>query len=323
MSQLLYLSREDVSRCGLQMSDVLDAVEHAYLAHGLGRTVAPPKLGVHMPEGEAFLHAMPALVSEPPAVGVKWVSSFPSNRDRSLPNVTGLIILNDPETGLPKAVMDGSWITAMRTGAVSAVAARRLSRPDARVLGVLGCGVQGRTNLLALREVLPLEAVRAYDPDEAAAARYVTAMTEETELRIQRCSTPEEAVTEADVVVTAGPLTRQSRRTVVPEWLAEGSLLITVDYDSSVDPRALASLDILCTDDVPQLLSARERGHFPDLTPIHADLGELVAGRKPGRTGPRQRTGIVHLGLAICDVAVAARVLQRARERGIGTMLPA
>lgn len=319
MSDLLYLSRADVSRCGLGMGAVIAAVEAAYAEKGAGRTEAPPKLGVHPPPEDSFIHAMPAYVPSAGAAGVKWVSTFPTNRALGLPTISGTIILSDAETGLPLAVMDGSWITAMRTGAVTAVAARRLARPDASVVAILGCGVQGRSNLAALREVLPIREVRAFDPIPEAAEAYAREVGEHL---VRLTPSALEAVEGAEVVVTAGPLEREGRRTVRPGWLEPGSFLATVDYDASVHPEALAELDLYCTDDIPQLLAARQRGHFLEIPPLHADLGELVAGTKPGRTSPEQRTGISHLGLAICDVAVGAAVYRRALAHGIGTRLP-
>lgn len=322
MSSLLYLSGDDVSRCGLTMAAVIEVVERAYAEKGAGRTESPPKLGVHLPPPDSFIHAMPAYVPSAGAAGMKWVASFPGNRALGLPSISGLIVLSDVETGLPLAVMDGSWVTTMRTGAVTAVAARRLARADSSVAAILGCGVQGRSNLLALTEVLPLTEVRAFDTDTTAARRYADGVGAETGLAVGAAESAHAAVDGADVVVTAGPILLRSHRTLRAGWLKAGAFLATVDYDSYVHPAALAELDLYCTDDAPQLLAARERGYFREIPELHADLGELVAGTRPGRQSDEQRTGISHLGLAICDIAVAAAIHRRAMERGIGRLLP-
>jgi ornithine cyclodeaminase/alanine dehydrogenase len=321
LGSLLHLSREEVEGCGLSMADVIDAVEVAFRDKGDGRAIAPPKLGVHFPGSDSFLHAMPAYVPAVGAVGVKWVASFPGNPARGLPAINGLIILSDAETGLPLSVMDASWVTAMRTGAVTAVAARRLARADSRVVAILGCGVQGRSNLLALREVLPVDLVRAFDPTPGTREGYAEEIAAATGVAVEPVASVREAVVDADIVVTAGPLLRTPHRSLQAGWLAEGSFLAMVDYDTSVDPVAVAELDLFCTDDIPQFRSAQERGHFRTIPPIHADLGELVVGAKVGRTSASERTAIAHLGLGICDVAVAARVYERARDAGIGTAL--
>jgi len=118
--ELLYLSRSDVERVGMSMAEIIDAVEEAFLEKGRGKVEMPPKPGIH-PRKDTFIHAMPAYIPSLEAAGIKWVSGYPENYKRGLPYITGLIILNDPETGVPMAVMDASWITAMRTGAATAV----------------------------------------------------------------------------------------------------------------------------------------------------------------------------------------------------------
>ena len=138
-STLHYLSRSDVEEVAPAMKDIIDALEGAFAEKAEGRTEAPPKPGIH-PRKEAFIHAMPAYVPKAQAAGIKWVGGFPSNLDVGLPYITGILVLNDPETGFPIAVMDCTWITAKRTGAASALGAKYLARPDSSVMGVCGCG---------------------------------------------------------------------------------------------------------------------------------------------------------------------------------------
>src|SRR6266853_6968618 len=149
-TKLLYLSQADVSSTGLSMEEIISALEFMFREKAEGRVEMPPKIGIHtMPD--AFIHAMPAAISGQKAAGMKWVGGYPANSKCGLPYITGLLILNDYETGIPLALMDCTWITAQRTGAATAVAAKYLARPDAHTLGILGCGVQGRSNLEALR----------------------------------------------------------------------------------------------------------------------------------------------------------------------------
>ena len=130
-SQLLYLSRADVEAVGLPMPEIIDALEVAFRQHGQGKVEMPPKPGVHS-RPDAFIHAMPCYIPGPEAIGIKWVAGYPENPKRGLPYITGLLVLNDADTGLPLAVMDCTWITAKRTGAATALAARYLARPDRR-----------------------------------------------------------------------------------------------------------------------------------------------------------------------------------------------
>jgi len=152
--EMIYLSRKHVEDLDMTMKEVLAAVDNGFRLEGLGKTEMPPKPGIH-PRPNAFIHAMPAYVQEVESAGLKWVGGYPSNPDKGLPYITGLLVLNDPATGIPIAVMDCAWITAMRTGASAGIAAKYLACPDSRTAGILGCGVQARTSLMALVEPLP------------------------------------------------------------------------------------------------------------------------------------------------------------------------
>src|SRR5512139_2179964 len=161
-NEILYLSRADVEAVNLEMSTIIKLLEQAFMDKGHGKVEMPPKPGIHtMPD--AFIHAMPAYIPSMRSAGIKWVSGYPENFKRGLPYITGLLILNDVETGIPYAVMDCTWITAMRTGAASALAARYLARRQSEVAGILACGVQGRTNLEALACLFPIKRAYAYD----------------------------------------------------------------------------------------------------------------------------------------------------------------
>ena len=160
--KILYLSQSDVASLGVTMKEIIDALEIAFREHGNGKVEMPPKPGVHT-QPDAFIHAMPAWIPALHSVGVKWVSGYPDNFKRGLPYIAGLLILNDEVTGIPLAVMDCSWITAMRTGAATAVAAKYLARPESESVGILGCGVQGRSNLDALNVLFKIKRVVAYD----------------------------------------------------------------------------------------------------------------------------------------------------------------
>ncbi|MFZ0492566.1 MAG: ornithine cyclodeaminase family protein, partial [Acidimicrobiia bacterium] len=139
---LLYLSRADVESVGLDMGAVIDLLEQAFIEKGQGRVEMPPKPGIHT-RPDAFIHAMPAYIPALESAGIKWVSGYPANQARGLPYISGLLILNDAETGMPTAVMDCTWITAVRTGGATGLAAKYLARPDSETAGILACGVQG------------------------------------------------------------------------------------------------------------------------------------------------------------------------------------
>jgi ornithine cyclodeaminase/alanine dehydrogenase-like protein (mu-crystallin family) len=319
--KLLYLSQADVESVGLTMAEIIEALEAMFREKGEGRVEMPPKPGIHtMPD--AFIHAMPAYIPALKSAGMKWVSGYPQNYERDLPYITGLLILNDAETGVPIAVMDCVWITAMRTGAATAVAAKYLARPESEVVGVLGCGVQGRSNLEALQVLFPLKRVVAYDVDPEARRLYAEEMGERFGLEVVPVKEPKQAVAGCDMVVTAGPILRVPHATIKAGWFEAGGFASLVDFDSYWHADAMREADKFCTDDVPQLEHYREVGYFQAIPPIHADLGELVTGRKPGRETDAERTMTCNLGLALDDMATAPLVYRRAVEQGIGTWLP-
>jgi ornithine cyclodeaminase/alanine dehydrogenase-like protein (mu-crystallin family) len=320
--RLLYLSYGDVANLGVTMADVIGALELAFREKGQGNVEMPPKPGVHPGGGDNFIHAMPAYIPGLDAVGVKWVSGYTENYRRNLPYVNGLLILNDVETGLALSVMDCVWITAMRTGAATAVAARYLARPDSSTAGILGCGVQGRTNLEAFNVLFPLQRAWAYDVRPEVAEGYAREMSERLGLEVRAVAEPRSAVAGCDLVVTAGPILKHPHATIQAGWLEEGAFASLVDYDSYWQRAALKEASKFCTDDLAQLLYYQRAGYFQDIPPVYADLGELVTGQKPGRETREERTITANLGLALGDIAVAPLVYKKAVERGTGTWLP-
>ena len=318
--KILYLSQAEVASVGVTMKEILDALFVAFREHGEGKVEMPPKPGIHT-QPDAFIHAMPAFIPALHSAGVKWVSGYPENYKRDLPYITGLLILNDAETGVPLAVMDCAWITAMRTGAATAVAAKYLARPESESVGILGCGVQGRSNLEALHVLFPLKRVVAYDTLPAQAERFAQFARERFGLDAVIAQHARQAVEELDLIVTAGPILHKPHATIQAGWMKPGAFASLVDFDSYWAGAAMKETTKFCTDDVPQLEHYRRIGYFQDIPPIYASVGELVAGKKHGRENATERTMTCNLGLALDDMATAPIVYRRAKERGIGTWL--
>jgi len=321
LGSVLYLSREDVEATQLPMSEIIQALEAMFKEKGNGEVEMPPKPGIH-PRPDAFIHAMPAYIPSIHAAGLKWVSGYPGNQARGLPYITGLLILNDPDTGVPLAVMDCTWITAQRTGAATAVSAKYLARPDSVSIGIVACGVQGRSNLEALACLFEVRQVKAYDLHPEVARRFAREMGERFDLDIEPVATLPEAVQGLDIVVTSGPILKHPNPPIEPGWLAPGSFASLVDFDSYWQGAALREFDKLATDDLAQMRYYRQEGYFRETPEVYADLGEVVAGRKPGRESASERTAAINLGIALDDMATAIRVYQRAKTRGIGRELP-
>ena len=319
-NQLLYLSQTDVVNVDLTMAEIIESMEIMFRSKGENRTEMPPKPGIH-PGGDSFIHAMPAYIPDLESAGIKWVSGFPENSAKGLPYISGLLIFNDVATGLPLAVMDCVWITAKRTGAASAISARHLARPESSVMGMLGCGVQGRSHVEAMQELFPLSRVMAYDLNEDAQKQFATDISNNFDLEVVPVQSPREAVSGCDIVVTAGPMMKKPHATIQAGWLDEGAFASLVDYDSYWQPAAMHEADKFCTDDISQFQNSRQGGCFPDIPEVHADLGELATGKKPGRETPEERTMAANLGLALNDMAVAPLIYRKAKEKRIGTWL--
>ena len=318
--KILYLSRADVESVHLSMKEIIHLLEMAFLEKGNGRVEMPPKPGVHtMPD--AFIHAMPAYIPSMRSAGIKWVSGYPENFKRDLPYISGLMILNDVETGIPYAVMDCAWITAMRTGAASALSAKYLARPDSETVGILACGVQGRTNLEALACLFPIQRAYAYDVLPEVQEKFVTEMSDWFGFEVIGVKEPRQAVIESDLVVTSGPILKHPTPVIEKDWLQPGAYGSAVDFDSYWTGEALAQIDRLSTDDHSQFQYYKSVGYFQQTPDPFADLGELVAGLKPGRLDEKERTLAINLGLAMDDMAVAPTIYRCAREKGLGIEL--
>ena len=319
--EFLYLSRSDVEQINLPMREIINALDDMFKEKGQGRVEMPPKPGIHT-RPDAFIHAMPAYIPGTEAAGVKWVSGYPENQQKGLPYISGLLILNDADTGVPLAVIDATWITAKRTGAATAVAAKYLARPGSSSLGILACGVQGRTNLEALAELFNITTIKAYDIYPEVAQKFAAEMAEFTTAEIEVFKQPQDAVESMDLVVTSGPILKDPKPTIKAGWLKAGAFASPVDFDSYFYGEAFAELDKLATDDLAQMAYYRQSGYFKETPQPYADLGQIAAGIMPGREHEAERIASINLGLALDDMATAPLIYRQALEKGIGIKLP-
>ena len=220
------------------------------------------------------------------------------------------------------AIMDSTWITAMRTAAATAVAAKYLAVKDPQTVAILGCGLQGRTNLESLHLVFSsLEKVQAYDINDEALRDYKEEMNRRFQITILPFSNPKEAMRDADIVVTAGPILKKPKPAIGASWLKRGGFGMALDYDSYWKPQALKTVDKFCTDDVSQILHLKSFGYFLKVPPIYAEIGDIISGKKKGRESKEERIVSMHLGVSVEDLATAIRIYRKAKELGIGKML--
>jgi alanine dehydrogenase len=304
---LVYLRREQVASLLPPIADQLDLVEATYRAVGEGRVELPPKPGIH-PRKDSFIHAMPAYLKDDDVAALKWVAGYPANKERGLPYITGLIVVNDAETGLPTAIMDGAEITAARTAAASGVCIRRWAPEGWRDAAILGCGEQGRFHARVLGTLNPEARIRAFDPHPE--------RIERLDGNVAAFAEPAEAVEGADVIVTAGPIVEEPDSPLGPDWLGERWLSLPIDFDFYFSREAVAAADRFFVDDVAQFEYYRSLGHFQGWPAPDASVGEALADG-----GSPAKLVCCNLGVGALDAAFAARVLAVASERGVGTEL--
>jgi ornithine cyclodeaminase/alanine dehydrogenase-like protein (mu-crystallin family) len=317
------LSRRDVLEL-LTLPECIGAVENAFRLHAERRTLGPGVLGV--PAGDGGFHIKAAgLVGPRSYFAAKTNANFPDNPRRfGLPTIQGTVVLADAQTGEPRAVLDSGSITALRTGAATAVAARLLARPDARSAVIVGCGAQGEIQLAALAAVLPLRHVRVLDAERARAERLAARAQTDLGLRVDVATDLGAALRVSDVAVTCTP----SRRPFVfRDDVAPGTFIAAVGADSQgkqeLEPGLLAAstlvVDVLeqCAE-IGELQHVRAAG-LMTREQVHAELGDVVAGRRPGRRHEAEITIFDSTGTALQDVAAAIVVYEKAAALGRGT----
>ncbi|GAB2555930.1 ornithine cyclodeaminase family protein [Leucobacter ruminantium] len=319
---LRYLSRKDVENLGISRRTVLDHVRRALVEHGHKRTEMPAKIGVH-PYEDVFFHAMPAFIPEMDVVGAKWIECYPRNpREFGLPQTTGVLCLNDVETGVPLSIMDCTWLTAARTPAVTVLMAKEL-HPGARSFGMFGAGVQGREHVRYAAEHLDsLEEIVVFDRFPEVAERLVADLQPETGVKLRVGASIEQVVKECEVLSSATLVVREPLALAKSEWVSAGQTILPCDLNTFWDPEIPMRADAYITDSTEEHDLFVEMGYYPGGSPrIAAESGEVLAGLKPGRTSPDQLIVNSNIGMAVCDMAVAAAIHEAAEAAGAGQLL--
>jgi len=319
----LVLSRTDVLDL-LSLPDCIDAVESAFRLHAEGRTLGPGVLSVHASGGGFHIKAA-GMIGERSYFAAKTNGNFSDNpRQWGLPTIQGTIVLADAANGTPLAVMDSGSVTALRTGAATAVAAKFLARPDARTATIVGCGVQGEVQLAAITTILPLRRIMLVDIDHARAEELARRVAAKHGVRLEPTKNLRDALRDSDVCVTC---TTSRRAFLEAEDISPGTFIAAVGADNpekqELEPSLLASatlvVDVLhqCAE-IGELHHALAAGVLT-LERVHAELADVVVGRRPARTRPDEITIFDSSGIALQDVAAAVAVYEKARAAGRGT----
>lgn len=331
--EILFLNHNDIKESGGEkMPLFIDTMEKVFSLHNSGDYILPNKTvlrwgGMDSESSTGRINSMPGFIGgEFNAVGVKWISSAPNNPFKHhLPRATGVIILNDPETFVPIAIMDGTLISAMRTGANSGVAAKYLARKDSKVLGLVGAGVQNRTQLLALYHAVPsLEKVKITDLDFSRAESFVNQMREIVPLDIEIVDTAKEAVEGSDIFITA---TVTKKPIVQADWIKEGSLYIHVgSHECEFD--VIHKSNKIIVDDWGELkhrgvetISIMYQKKEFDETNLYAELGEIVNKKKSARENNSEKIYFNSCGLGLQDIAMAKVIYETALKENRGQFI--
>lgn len=319
-ASLLWLSRDDVAAALPPLEEQFACIRDALVWVAEGRAEVPPKLGVH-PPGARHAHAMPALLPDGRGLGIKWLADFPDNKALGLPTVPGIVVLNDPANGMPLAIMDGTVVTAVRTAAVTAVSLAVAARPAAAVATIVGAGVEARSHLEALPHVLPsLVRIWIVGREAPSAERLCAEMAPRVAPALVPTANREEAVRDADVIVTV--TTNTTTPLLAMEWLKTGATVVVLD-NGGKETSILHRVDRVLVDDRKPFASPEVLGRYAGgVPPVAAEIGEVLLGRAAGRTNERERILVLPLGIAACDIVLAAPIYERARARGLGTPLP-
>jgi alanine dehydrogenase len=321
---LLILSRREVARL-MDYAGYVDAVEAAFRAAIDGRAVAPPAAAIHLPEG-SFHAKGAALLGDPASVAIKLNGNFPNNRAANgLPTVQGVIYLADANNGRPLAVMDSIEITINRTGAATTLAARHLARPESKIATICGAGVQGRIQARAIAAALYLQRLYVWDIRPDAAAALAGGLGDELKIDV-RAADNLECVRGSDVIVTC---TSSRQAFLTHELVRPGTFIAAVGADNSdkqeIDPRLYAA-SLAVVDSLEQAVEIGDLRHAlaagaVDRDHVHATLGEIIAGRRPGRGDADAITLFDSTGMGLQDVAAASEIYRRACQAGVGTRL--
>lgn len=326
--EILFLSKEDVDNLELDLQEILDAIELGLKAHGQKKVIMPSKDHLALDYPEKLFNILKGYVEPVNVAGVKVIGDFQKNYEHDLPSELALITLYRPETGAPFAIVDGTLITWMRTGAVTAVGAKYLAADKPRVLGHIGARGTAWYNVAMLDLLFDFEEIRVTSKRPESRERFAAEMSARLNKRVEVKETTEATVRDADIIIDASRLL-EPQVLVADKWVKPGALIQPYGAVLSVERSLPFNVDKMIVDDWNQCQKSRY-GQFAGLIQagelrgehIYGEIGQVVAGLKPGRESPQERILFWHKGFAISDIMLGHLAYQKARQKGIGTLLP-
>jgi alanine dehydrogenase len=321
LKKTLILHKQEIEKL-INMRQALRIIEKTFIAQAQGKVQMPAKIYLHLVKYRGDFRAMPAYIEGTHACGIKWVNVHPENRKYGLAAVMAVIILNDPKTGFPLAVMDGTGITNLRTGAAGGIAAKYLANKNSSRVSLVGCGSQAQTQLMALHRLFKIRLVSVYDRDRSKAIGFIGKMNF-LGFKIKCCPNIRDCLLQADIVVTTTP----SRKPIIKaEWIGSGVHINAIGADAKgkeeLEPGILKRAKVVVDNRVQAIHSGEINVPISKKimkeSDIYATLGEVIRGKKKGRISGEEITVFDSTGLAVCDVAVANYVYKEAIRRRLG-----
>ena len=304
-----YLSGEMLAGLNLSTNDVIESIEALIAGCENGTAWSAPK-AVILPDDGRYMMAALAAADDPPFLAVKTVVLNPRNSDNNLPQINGLVTMLDSDTGLPVAILDGNWITAVRTAGLSAVAAKHMARPDSKVIACVGCGVQAKSHLRAFADLFPLEQVRVFGRGQANVDS-LCELAEDMSLKSIRCATGEEALRDADLIVSSVTYSANLVPFLDANWLKAGSFASITDLAAPWIKEEFSAFNQIAIDDLNQEAALPNKLVPPEY--VTGDLSGLVLGKFPGRKNKQDRNAFIFRGHALGDLALSALAFQNSR----------
>lgn len=313
---MLYLSERDVERI-LDISEVIQVVEEAFKALYNGRVILPLRTRIESRKNGGDILSMPCIIEDFGLYTNKIVSVYPKNIEKSLPTIHAVIVAVNASNGVPLGLIEAGYLTALRTGAVSGVATKYLSRRDAQALAIIGCGFQARTQAMGVREVRKIEKIYAYDIVSERAERFAEEMSKKLGVKIEVVGTAREAVENADIICTA---TTSNTPVIKREWLKPGVHINAIgaytpnmreiDTETIIDAKVVVDMKEAALSEAGDIIIPIREGRYSK-EKIYAELGEIVSGVKPGRISDEEITVFKSVGLALQDNAATYALLRK------------
>lgn len=305
-----FLSEETLIGLGITTDEVIDSIETLIRGGACDTVWSAPKAVIMPPDGRYMMAALAAM-DNPSILAVKTVVLNPENPDKGLPQINGLVTMLDSETGLPLAIMDGNWITAVRTAGLSAVAAKYMGNSESSVVGFIGCGVQAKSHLRAFNDMFPLESIKVFGRGQANIDS-LRRLAEELGLSSEVCTSGREATEGTDLVVTSITLTGGPEPFLDANWLSPGCFAAVTDLGVPWRKDSFTAFDCIIIDDLEQ--EAALPNKLADPAYVSGDLSGLVLGKFRGRSEAKDRTAFIFRGHALGDLALAALAYRKFNE---------